>query len=157
MTPPSPETETTVSRTVHVASVSLTVKSKYSLIIQKPASLTCEAIKLPEPIAITINAGSTPVPAINPLTRPAAVNAATVAEPRETLSSAAINLPKKSGYNEDDSNIFEITFATPPSTSTCLNAPPPPIINSNIAICLTATSRDDIISLTGILRANPIE
>lgn len=34
---------------------------------------------------------------------------------------------------------------------------PPPIINSNIAICLTATSRDDIISLTGILRANPIE
>ena len=45
----------------------------------------------------------------------------------------------------------------PPSTSTCLNAPPPPIISSIIAICLTDSVIDVLISDTVFLRANPID
>ena len=45
-----------VSSKVHVANVSFIVNPKYSLNIQNPASLTCEAIKLPAPVAKTTSA-----------------------------------------------------------------------------------------------------
>lgn len=79
---PIPTTEMIDSKTVHVCNVCLIVKSKYSLNIQKPASLTCDAASEPAPMARTIKAGSTPDCAINGATIPAAVNDATVADPQ---------------------------------------------------------------------------
>lgn len=51
-----PETEMIVSSNDHVKNVSLIVRPKYSLNIQKPASLTWDRITLPAPIASTTNA-----------------------------------------------------------------------------------------------------
>ena len=51
-----PETDRTVSNKDQVKKVSLIVKPKYSLNIQNAASLTCEKIKLPAPIAKTASA-----------------------------------------------------------------------------------------------------
>src|SRR5699024_4594729 len=78
---PSPTTEMTVSSNVQVANVSFIVRPKNSLNIQKPASFTWEAIKLPAPVDNTIRARFTSDPCINGITRPAVVNAATVADP----------------------------------------------------------------------------
>ena len=89
-TPINPIKETMVSIILHVLMVSFTVRLKYSLNIQNPGSLTCENIKLPAPVASTINAGFTPEAAIMGATIPAAVKPATVAEPILTLIMAAI-------------------------------------------------------------------
>lgn len=59
-TPPNPAIETIASITDHERSVSFKLKLKYSLNIQKPASFTCENIKLPAPSASTIRFGFTP-------------------------------------------------------------------------------------------------
>lgn len=75
--------EIIVSNTVQIDSVCLTVKSKYSLNIQKPASLTCETANDPDPIASAISTGFAPVECINGTTNPAAVIPETVAEPNE--------------------------------------------------------------------------
>ncbi len=45
-------TEIIVSIAVHVRNVSLTVIPKYSLMSQKPESLTCDRIKEPAPLPI---------------------------------------------------------------------------------------------------------
>ena len=96
-TPINPMIPTMVSMTVQVDSVSFTERLKYSLNIQKPPSFTCDNIKLPEPMASTINSGLTPVFAAIGKTIPAAVNPATVADPTQTLRMVAINHAKISG------------------------------------------------------------
>ena len=78
-----------VSITVHTANVCLIDVLKYSLNIQKPISLKCENIRLPAPVAITINSGETPVPSIKGNVKPAAVIQETVAEPIEKRINAA--------------------------------------------------------------------
>ena len=90
-------TEIIDSSTVQVWSVCLIVKSKYSLNIQKPASLTCDAANEPAPMARTINAGSTPAWAINGATIPAAVSETTVAEPNAIRRTTATNQPRING------------------------------------------------------------
>ena len=86
-----------VSMTVQVRRVSFTDRLKYSLKSQNPPSFTCESIKLPDPMASTINSGFTAVPDTNGKTIPAAVRPATVAEPIHTLSMVAISQPNTSG------------------------------------------------------------
>ena len=51
-----PDTEMMVSSNDQVKKVSLTVNPKYSLNIQNPASLTCDKITLPAPMASTTHA-----------------------------------------------------------------------------------------------------
>ena len=51
-----PDTEMMVSSNDQVKKVSLTVNPKYSLNIQNPASLTCDKITLPAPMASTTSA-----------------------------------------------------------------------------------------------------
>ncbi len=92
-----PITPTMVSITVQVDKVSLTERLKYSLNNQKPPSLTCDSIKLPDPMASTISSGLTPVPDTRGKTIPAAVRPATVADPMHTLMMVAISQASKSG------------------------------------------------------------
>ena len=53
-------TDNIVSITVHVLKVSFTLSPKYSFTIQKPASLTCDNINDPAPVAITNSSKFTP-------------------------------------------------------------------------------------------------
>ena len=79
-----PVTEIIVSSTVQIWKVCLTDKSKNSLKIQNPASLTWEAINDPAPMANATNTGNNVFPGLAakiPVTIPAAVIPATVAEP----------------------------------------------------------------------------
>lgn len=48
---PNPDMEVIVDKTVHVENVSFMLSPKYSLIIQNPASFTCEQMELPAPVA----------------------------------------------------------------------------------------------------------
>ena len=96
-TPKSPMTPTKVSITVQVDKVSLTERLKYSLNIQKPVSLTWESIKLPEPMAKTINSGLVPVPEASGSTIPAAVSPATVADPTLTRMAVAMSQANTKG------------------------------------------------------------
>ena len=61
----NPTTEITVSRVVQTWNVCLTLRSKYSENIQKPASFTWEAAKEPAPMAKAIMTGSAPSECIN--------------------------------------------------------------------------------------------
>ena len=81
----------------HEQIVSFMLRLKYSLNIQKPESLTCENIKLPAPKDKTINFGIAPVYETKGITTPAAVNAATVADPTHKRITAEINQPKING------------------------------------------------------------
>lgn len=99
-------TPTIVSMTVQVDRVSLTDKLKYSLKSQKPPSFTWESIKLPDPMAKTINSGLTPVPETRGRTIPAAVNPATVADPIQTLNRVAISHPRIKGDILESLNIL---------------------------------------------------
>lgn len=81
ITPINPTTDTIVSMIDHEQIVSFMLRLKYSLNIQKPESLTCENIKLPAPKDKTIKFGFAPVCVTKGITTPAAVNAATVADP----------------------------------------------------------------------------
>ena len=97
-TPSSPMTDTRVSMTDQVSKVSLILRLKYCLKSQKPPSFKCDNIRLPEPIASTINSGLMSVYwAIMGAKIPTAVSPATVAEPTQTLISPAIAQPKMSG------------------------------------------------------------
>ena len=80
-----------VSSTVHVATVCGTVMLKYSFTSQNPPSFTCEAMSEPAPIATTISSLLTSgiAVAIGAMML-AAVTQATVAEPTDRRSSAAI-------------------------------------------------------------------
>lgn len=84
-----PETEIIVSNNDHVKNVSFTVKPKYSLNIQNPASFTWDKITLPAPIASTTNATFTSDDCNNGKTIPVVEIAATVAEPNAIRSTAA--------------------------------------------------------------------
>ena len=88
---------TKVSITVQVESVSFTERLKYSLNIQNPVSLTWESIKLPEPMAKTINSGLVPVPDAKGSAIPAAVSPATVADPTLTRIAVAMSQAKTNG------------------------------------------------------------
>ncbi len=96
---PSPATEIMVSSNVHVANVSFMLNPKYSLNIQKPASLTCEAMTLPAPVASTTNARLTSEWPNNGMTRPVVLSAATVADPREMRRIAAMSHARMIGDN----------------------------------------------------------
>ena len=74
----------------HEQIVSFMLRLKYSLNIQKPESLTCENIKLPAPKDKTIKFGFAPVCVTKGITTPAAVNAATVADPTHKRITAAL-------------------------------------------------------------------
>ncbi len=125
--------------------VSPMVRLKYSLNSQKPGSLTWEKITLPEPTAITISSGLTPVVAISGAAIPPAVMAATVAEPSAIRSTAAIDHAINSGDMFDSCMIEAMYLSMPLSTSTCLKAPPPPIINSIMAMILIEEVRVSLI------------
>ena len=81
----------------HEQIVSFMLRLKYSLNIQKPESLTCENIKLPAPKDKTIKFGFAPVCVTKGITTPAAVNAATAADPTHKRITAEINQPKING------------------------------------------------------------
>ena len=80
--------------------VSFTLRPKYSLKSQNPASLTWENIRLPAPIANTMRLGSASPPVTIGSSTPAAVNAATVAEPTQPLITAVINQANSKGEME---------------------------------------------------------
>lgn len=85
----NPETEIIVSNNDHVKKVSFTVKPKYSLNIQKPASLTCDSMTLPAPIANTTKETLTSDACNNGNTIPVDDTAATVDEPSAIRNTAA--------------------------------------------------------------------
>jgi len=89
--------ETIVSIIVQEDRVSLMVRLKYSLNIQKPPSLTCENMRLPEPIASTISSGLTSDIERKDNMIPEAVSPATVADPTHTRMMAAMSQASTSG------------------------------------------------------------
>src|SRR3954454_24062885 len=96
--PPKATNERSVSKTVHVLNVSGTLNPKYSFTIQTPASLTCENINDPAPVAITSNSRFASVsPATTGETIPAAVVKSTVADPVAIRIKPAIKNAKTSG------------------------------------------------------------
>ena len=96
-TPKSPIIDTIISISDHERNVSLMLKLKYSLNIQKPESFTCENIRLPAPKAITIKFGLTADCSTIGIITVAAVSAAIVADPIHILMIAAINQPRIRG------------------------------------------------------------
>ena len=93
----SPSMEIKVSITVQDKKVCFKLSLKNSLYIQKPESLMCEPKTLPAPTANTINSGDTLPAKTSGATMPAAVNPATVAEPKVTLNKAVITQAKSNG------------------------------------------------------------
>ena len=77
------------SITVHIWNVCLMLTLKNSLNIQNPTSLKCENIRLPEPVASTINSGFTPLAITIGSIMPAAVIVDTVADPIANRNNAA--------------------------------------------------------------------
>ncbi|MNG97146.1 hypothetical protein D3C79_562440 [compost metagenome] len=67
---------------------------------------------------------------------PPAVIAATVAEPSAIRSTAAIDQAIRIGDTSLPCMMPAMYCSMPLSTSTCLNAPPPPMINSIMAMIL---------------------
>ena len=96
-TPMSPSIEIKVSITVQDKNVCFKLSLKNSLYIQKPESLMCDPNTLPAPTANTINSGDTLPAKTSGATMPAAVNPATVAEPKVTLNKAVITHAKSKG------------------------------------------------------------
>src|SRR3984893_12441671 len=130
-----PSTDKIVSITVHDLNVSTTVNPKYSLTNQNPASLTCERINEPEPVARTINSRLT-VGSCSTIcaTSPAAVIVATVAEPVAIRTKAATPQPRSNG------DIFAWVAHVPTRSdifvamSICLKPPPAPTIKTTAAM-----------------------
>ncbi len=135
---PRPNTDSNDSSNDHVKNVSFILKSKYSLNIQNPASLTCEQKTLPAPIARTISEIFTSLDSINGNTMPTDDSAETVEDPSAKRKIAVANQAKIIGDISVPWNNLDIVSPTPPSISTCLNTPPPPMIKSNIAIGVIA-------------------
>lgn len=129
-----PDTERMVSSRDHVKNVSFIVNPKYSLNIQKAASLTCDKIKLPAPIAKTTNATLTSDCCTKGKTIAVVQIPATVAEPNAILKIAAIIHANKSGDIDVPEKAALIVSPTPPSMRICLKAPPPPIISNIMPI-----------------------
>src|SRR5690606_17244935 len=98
-TPRSPTTDTMVSMTDQERIVSRMVNPKNSLNIQNPGSLTWENMRLPAPVASTINSGLVFVDVINGSAIPAVVRPATVADPNDTRIAAAIPHTNSNGEN----------------------------------------------------------
>ena len=65
---------------------------------------------------------------------PVVETAATVADPNEILKTAATIHANKMGDMLVPSNILAIVSPTPPSMSTCLNVPPPPMMSNIMPI-----------------------
>ena len=128
-TAPSPAIARTEVRVDQESRVSFNERPKYSLIIQKPASLTWSQKTDPAPTARTIRAA---IAELEPnwcaigATRPAAVIAATVDDPSDTRRIAVISHAARIGEILVCAKRVEIYFEMPPSTRTCLKAPPPP-------------------------------
>src|SRR5699024_3945861 len=91
-------------------------------------------LTLPAPIANTTNATLTSDDCSNGNTIPVDEIAATVDEPNAILKTAATTHASNIGDISVPSNILAIVSPTPPSISTCLNVPPPPIIKIIIPI-----------------------
>src|SRR4051812_42633974 len=89
-----------VSMMDHDKIVCLMLRLKYSLNSQKPVSFTWENMRLPEPIASTINSALTMDDESNGRTIPAVVSAATVAEPNAIRIHAAMSQPMNKGDSE---------------------------------------------------------
>src|ERR1700730_3175691 len=131
----NPSTDKIVSNTVHDLNVSTTVNPKYSFTNQNPASLTCERINEPEPVARTINSRLT-VGSCSTIcaTSPAAVIVATVAEPVAIRTKAATPQPRSNG------DIFAWVAHVPTradifvAMSICLKPPPAPTITTTAAM-----------------------
>ena len=83
---------------------------------------------LPAPIASTTSATFASECCSKGSTIPVVDIAATVAEPNDILNTAATIHASKIGDIVEPSNILEMVSPTPPSISTCLNVPPPPMI-----------------------------
>ena len=134
-------------------------RPKYSLIIQKPASLTWSQKTEPAPTLSTIRAA---IAELEPnwcaigATRPDAVIAATVEEPRETRSRAVISHAARIGEMLVWANRLEMYLEIPPSTRTCLKAPPPPIISSITEICLMDKTIESVIWFIVLFRCRPM-
>src|SRR5579864_2740022 len=121
--------ETMVSITVHVLKVSATVMLKYCLTSQKPASLTCDRISEPAPVASTSSSRLTPgTMATTGATMPAPVIVATVADPVATRITAATSHASRIGEICACTAIWPIASPTPLATSICLKPPPAPMI-----------------------------
>ena len=105
-TPASPIKLIIVSMTVQVERVSFTERLKYSLTIQNAPSLTCESIRLPDPIARTNNSLLTVPFNVKGRRIPAVVKPATVAEPTHIRKIAAIIHPNNRG------DIFDLLSKT---------------------------------------------
>ena len=87
-----------VSIAVQVLKVSTTVMLKYCLTSQKPASLTCDRINEPAPVASTSSSRFTPgIKSTTGNTIPAPVMVATVAEPVAIRITAATSHASKIG------------------------------------------------------------
>ncbi len=87
-------------------------------------SLKCENIRLPEPVANTINSGEIPDWMATGSMIGAAVMVATVAEPIANRNTAATEKARISGLKEipfATSAMYELTWL---SFNTCENAPP---------------------------------
>src|SRR6186997_1176873 len=115
----------TVSITDQDLIVSPTVRPKYSLTSQNPASLTCEKNSDPQPMASTSSArwladrlGASGA------TMPAAVMVATVADPVPSRMSTATSQPSTSTEMLTPSAQSLMTLPTPASIKVCLNPPP---------------------------------
>src|SRR6476661_7060793 len=141
-----PNTEMTVSITDHDLIVSPTVRPKYSLTSQKPASLTCEKNSDPQPMANTSSARWLAVRVgASGATMPAAVMVATVADPVPRRISTATSQPSTSTEMLTPSAQSLMTLPTPASISVCLNPPPAATMRMMLAI---AGSADPTESLT---------
>src|SRR5918911_2067144 len=95
-------TEITVSIPDQLLIVSPTVRPKYCLTSQNPASFTCEKNTDPAPMASTSSASSDgDSPLATPETMPAAVMVATVADPVASRIPTATSQPSTSGDTLD--------------------------------------------------------
>ncbi|MNE37134.1 hypothetical protein D3C80_1309730 [compost metagenome] len=108
---------------------------KYCFTSQKPASLTCDRINDPAPVASTSNSRLTPgIMPITGATIPAPVMVATVAEPVAIRITAATSQASMIGEISACTAICPITLPTPVSTSICLKPPPAPTIRIIAAV-----------------------
>ncbi|MNE48628.1 hypothetical protein D3C80_1431030 [compost metagenome] len=108
---------------------------KYCFTSQKPASLTCDRINEPAPVASTSSSRLTPgIMPITGATIPAPVMVATVADPVAMRITAATSQASMIGEICACTAIWPMTLPTPVSTSICLNPPPAPTIKTIAAV-----------------------
>src|SRR5690606_33677057 len=125
----NPATESTLSRTVPVLSVSRSQMPQYLATIQNPPSLTCEA-KM-EPAEVAMMTSATTARACSPsassgATMPAVVTMATVAEPWATRSTTEIRYDRTITGRPTSLNVSERAWATPLALRTAPKTPPAP-------------------------------